>query len=90
MQQKYKSKGGVYYDLSKSPYMYTDEVGNIFKFSSEKKLAMFEAKLMKKEAEFLKEIQYLEKLGFDMKSSIKFVNFKKELPKIVYHDMLYK
>ena len=36
-----KSRRGVYYDLSLSPYSYTSEYGDIFKFSSQKKLEIY-------------------------------------------------
>lgn len=35
------SRRGVYYDLSISPYEYHTPYGDIFKFSSEKKLEMY-------------------------------------------------
>lgn len=36
-----KSRRGVYYDLSKSPYQYTNEYGDLFRFSSQKKLDIY-------------------------------------------------
>lgn len=36
-----KSRRGVYYDLTKSPYEYKTPYGDIFKFSSAKKLEIF-------------------------------------------------
>lgn len=35
------SRYGVYYDLSKSPYEFTTPYGDLFKFSSRKKLEMY-------------------------------------------------
>lgn len=35
------SRRGVYYDLSLSPYSFTNGYGDIFKFSSEKKLEIY-------------------------------------------------
>ena len=35
------SRYGVYYDLSKSPYEFTTPYGDLFKFSSAKKLEMY-------------------------------------------------
>ena len=36
-----KSRRGVYYDLSKSPYEYKTPYGDLLKFSSAKKLEIF-------------------------------------------------
>lgn len=36
-----KSRRGVYYDLTVSPYEYTSPYGDIFKFSSGKKLEIY-------------------------------------------------
>ena len=35
------SRRGVYYDLEKSPYEFTNPYGDLFKFSSAKKLEMY-------------------------------------------------
>lgn len=35
------SRRGVYYDLTKSPYEYESPYGDVFKFSSKKKLEMY-------------------------------------------------
>lgn len=35
------SRRGVYYDLEKSPYEFTTPYGDLFKFSSAKKLEMY-------------------------------------------------
>ena len=47
--QKDISARGVYYNLDKSPWEYTDELGNIFKFSSQKKLDIFCRKVKEKQ-----------------------------------------
>lgn len=36
-----KSRRGVYYDLTKSPYEYKSPYGDLFKFSSKKKLEIY-------------------------------------------------
>lgn len=36
-----RSRRGVYYDLDKSPYGYKSPYGDLFKFSSQKKLEMY-------------------------------------------------
>lgn len=36
-----RSRRGVYYDLSKSPYEFTSPYGDLFKFSSAKKLEIY-------------------------------------------------
>lgn len=36
-----KSRRGVYYDLSESPYEYNSPYGDLFKFSSQKKLDIY-------------------------------------------------
>lgn len=38
---EYKSRRGVYYDVSKSPYEYKTPYGDLFKFSSKKKLEIY-------------------------------------------------
>ena len=35
------SRRGVYYDLTKSPYEFTSPYGDLFKFSSKKKLEIY-------------------------------------------------
>lgn len=40
-----KSKRGVYYDLTQSPYEFQTSTGVVFKFSSAKKLEIYERKL---------------------------------------------
>lgn len=41
MQEPIKSRRGVYYDLDKSPYEFTSPYGDLFKFSSSKKLEIY-------------------------------------------------
>ena len=40
-EQPVVSRRGVYYDLEKSPYEYISSYGDLFKFSSQKKLDMY-------------------------------------------------
>ena len=42
-----KSRRGVYYDLSVSPYEYKSPYGDIFKFSSKKKLEIYTRDIVK-------------------------------------------
>lgn len=41
MSEPIKSRRGVYYDLKKSPYEWTNPYGDLFKFSSKKKLEIY-------------------------------------------------
>lgn len=41
------SRRGVYYDLNESPYEYQTPYGDLFKFSSAKKLAMYKRDVVK-------------------------------------------
>ena len=41
MPKPIKSKRGVYYELEKSPYSYVSPYGDLFKFSSAKKLEIY-------------------------------------------------
>lgn len=86
--KKYKSARGVYYDLEKSPFIYIDDNGNVFKFSSEKKLDMFRSKLNIAECKIIEEGKKLEKLGYKITKDY----FKpvKDLPKSIYNAMIYK
>lgn len=88
IKQNYISARGVYYDLEKSPYIYEDKLGNTFKFSSEKKLEMFENRVNAKEKDFENEKERLKKLGYDIAKDYQ-TNIDC-LPKIVYNGMLYK
>lgn len=47
MSDTIKSRRGVYYDLSKSPYEYTTPYGDSFKFSSKKKLEIYTRDIVK-------------------------------------------
>lgn len=88
MVNKKISARGVYYDLELSPYEYTDDLGNIFKFSSEKKLDMFVKRVELKKEQWYKEKSQLVKLGYDF--DLSYENNLKNLPKIVYNAMIYK
>jgi len=44
---KIKSKRGVYYDLTKSPYGYETPYGDLFRFSSQKKLEIYTRDIIK-------------------------------------------
>lgn len=41
MDKPIKSRRGVYYDLSKSPYEFINSYGDSFKFSSQKKMEIY-------------------------------------------------
>lgn len=60
-----KSRRGVYYDLTKSPYEYMSPYGDIFKFSSQKKLEIYTR-------DIVKEINRLEQLivRYDLSNDI--------------------
>lgn len=47
MSDKIKSKRGVYYDLTKSPYGYETPYGDLFRFSSQKKLEIYTRDIIK-------------------------------------------
>ena len=49
-----KSRRGVYYDLEKSPYQFQSRYGDIFKFSSEKKLEIYTRDIKKEVDRFNK------------------------------------
>ena len=55
MTEQYKSRRGVYYDLTKSPYEFSSPYGDLFKFSSQKKLEIYERDIPR-------EIERLEKV----------------------------
>ena len=50
-----KSRRGVYYDLTKSPYEFRTPYGDLFRFSSKKKMEIYTR-------DIVKELQRLEKL----------------------------
>lgn len=41
MERPVRSRRGVYYDLTESPYEYTSPYGDSFRFASQKKLDMY-------------------------------------------------
>lgn len=47
MDKPVKSARGVYYDLTKSPYEYESPYGDLFKFSSRKKLEIYTRDIVK-------------------------------------------
>lgn len=47
MAEPIKSRRGVYYDLTKSPYEYESPYGDLFKFSSKKKLEIYTRDIQK-------------------------------------------
>lgn len=47
MSDRIKSRRGVYYDLSRSPYEFRSPYGDLFKFSSEKKLEIYRRDIIK-------------------------------------------
>lgn len=47
MEKQTVSKRGVYYDLSLSPYEYRNPYGDLFKFSSQKKLEIYTREITK-------------------------------------------
>ena len=47
MEEIVKSRRGVYYDLTKSPYEYESPYGDLFKFSSRKKLEIYTRDIVK-------------------------------------------
>lgn len=42
-----RSRRGVYYDLTESPYEFNSPYGDLFKFSSEKKLEIYRRDIVK-------------------------------------------
>lgn len=88
MKDKTISTRGVYYDLEKSPYIYEDKLGNTFRFSSKKKLEMFENRVKAKEKDFENEKARLKKLGYDIVKD--YESNIDCLPKLVYNAMIYK
>lgn len=82
------SARGVYYDLNKSPWEFTDDLGNVFKFSSQKKLDIFCRKVKSKQAEFFAEIEKLQKLGYIVPKE--YENNLPKIPKLVYDKLTEK
>ena len=62
MEKPIKTKRGVYLDLDKSPYEYTNPYGDCFKFSSKKKLEMFTRDMVK---EIDRVVKFLERSGLN-------------------------
>lgn len=83
MTEQVRSRRGVYYDLTKSPYEYQNSYGDLFKFSSQKKLDMYTRDIEK-------ELDRLEKC-FARNELVSFipVEIKQLLRKAVY-KALYK
>lgn len=52
MSERIKTARGVYLDLTKSPYIYTSMYGDVFRFSSAKRLEIYDRDV-KKEVERL-------------------------------------
>lgn len=50
MNDAVKSRRGVYYDLKHSPYEYTTPYGDVFKFSSKKKMEIYTRDIVKEVA----------------------------------------
>lgn len=61
------SRRGVYYDLSISPYEYNTPYGDVFKFSSQKKLEIYTR-------DIVKEVERMEKVieRFDLANFLPF------------------
>lgn len=47
MSERIKTARGVYLDLSKSPYIYTSMYGDVFRFSSAKRLEIYDRDVTK-------------------------------------------
>lgn len=88
MNNNIKSPRGVYYDLSKSPYIFIDRQANIFRFSSQKKLNMFNTKVLIEEAKYIKYASKLKQYGYNIELGL--VEARKVIPSLVYSKMLYK
>lgn len=58
------SARGVYYDLSLSPYVYRTAYGDIFKFSSQKKLDIYTRDISKELSRLYKLLERNEMRGF--------------------------
>lgn len=65
MGERKVSARGVYYDLSLSPYEYESPYGDVFKFSSQKKLEIYAR-------DIVKEVERVEKL-LDRNELVKFL-----------------
>lgn len=58
------SARGVYYDLNLSPYVYRTAYGDIFKFSSKKKLEIYTRDVVKELNRLYKVLERNEMIGF--------------------------
>lgn len=58
------SRRGVYYDLSISPYEFTTPYGEIFKFSSQKKLEIYTRDIVKEIDRMEKVVERFDLSGF--------------------------
>lgn len=58
------SRRGVYYDLSISPYEYLTPYGDLFKFSSQKKLEIYTRDIVKEIERMEKVIERYDLTGF--------------------------
>lgn len=68
MESPIKSRRGVYYDLNMSPYVYQTALGDIFKFSSSKKLEIYKRELPKRVKQTTKHIMKARAFtGIDLK-----------------------
>ena len=84
MTEPKKSRRGVYYDLNLSPYEYKTPYGDIFKFSSPKKLEIYSR-------DIIKEIDRLEKLlNRNNLSNFIPIEIKQLLRKAVYRSFYRK
>jgi hypothetical protein len=81
-----KSRRGVYYDLNASPYKWETFGGDVFKFSSNKKLQMFRKRLFAYRENINKMMFKFQGLGVKWKTQT-FVSFNKEIPAYIYEDM---
>lgn len=88
MKIKYKSRRGVYYDLSKSPYEFKDNFNQVFKFSSQKKLDMFVKKIEDRQTKWNLELMRLRQLGYEISKDYE-ANYYL-IPERVYNEMQYK
>lgn len=87
MKKIVKSARGVYYDLNKSPYkiIVNDEC---FRFSSQKKLSMFNTRIKLEEEKFLKIALKLKIYGYNVSKGLEDARLR--IPTIVYEKMMYK
>ena len=82
------SRRGVYYDLTKSPYVYTDDLGKTYSFSSQKKLDIFTRKVKEETDKFCEEIHNLKELGYEIPET--FSKNLQKIPELIYNRTTYK